>query len=366
LHSVYFMQHCSNISTMKNTIKRISALFTDTFLSAPNTSIQFLIILVMGLLFIWIPQKPPIDWDLNTKSFWTNIHQVYLINHNLVYPPWGLILLIPYYLFHAEGTRVLSVILIGWLTHIKKWPFYKFFVIVLSPYFIWTMIKSNMDILVIVFPILIWECSKGKKWESPARGISLSILLLKPQCTFLLLIYLLWMSRKEWKKLLVQLGIAAIIIVPINFLGSPPLFLQWVNNIIYPSPQNQSYWSINNISLSARFGVLITVGILFFTILILILLTRTRVISWKVDQTISSLLLCSMFLSPYTSQQSLSSGLAFIPSWQAFLLQWIILGSGAIIFISYNNLLLISFFVSLLSVVLFSIRKHDHSLKTGK
>jgi hypothetical protein len=340
---------------MNKIIKRTFTLFRTIFLTPPDSLIQILIILLMSLFYIWMPQKLPIDWDLNTKGFWSNIPQTYMINRNFVYPPWGLILMLPYYLIHAVGARVLSAMLIGWLTHLRKWPLSYFFAIVLSPYFLLTMARSDMDILVIVFPVLLWEIAKGKRWESIARGISISILLLKPQCTLLLLIYLLWTNRKEWKKILVQLGIVAGLIVPINFVGSPPLLFQWLANILHPSPQNLSYWSINNISLTARFGILISTGILLLAILILALLLKGRVIAWKIDQTISSLLLGSMYLTPYTSQQSLSSGLAFIPSWPGFLLQWFCIGLGAVISVSYNNLNLFSFLIGFLSLGFYAI-----------
>ena len=344
---------------MKTLLNRTFDTVKRLLLSTPNTLIQFLIILVMGLLYIWIPQKPPIDWDLNTKGFWSNIPQTYLSNRNFVYPPWGLILMLPYYAIHAAGARVLSVLTIGWLTHAQKWPFSLFFAIILSPYFMLTMTKSSMDILVIVFPILMWEYAKGKRWESIARGISLSVLLLKPQGTILILVYLLWTERKEWKNILVQLGIVALFTVPISLIGSPPLLLQWLNNVIHPSSQNQYYWSVNNISLTAKFGLFISLGILFATVLIVFLLFKVGLISWKIEQTISSLLLFSMYLSPYTSQQSISSGLALIPSWPGFLVQWLCIGVGTLTFVSKSYFLLISFFVGFFSILLFSNSKHN-------
>jgi hypothetical protein len=154
---------------MKIQLNRTFATLKEIFFTYPNKLTQYLIILVVALFFIWMPQKPPIDWDLNLHGFWSNIPQTYIINQNFVYPPWGLILLVPYYLISASGTRVLSVIIVGWLTHIRKWPLSLFFAIVLSPYFFWTMAKSNIDILVVVFPILLWEFSKGKKWENISR-----------------------------------------------------------------------------------------------------------------------------------------------------------------------------------------------------
>ena len=340
---------------MKPLISRTFVIFTNIFLTTPSTLKQYLIILVVSFLFIWMPQKPPIDWDLNTTGFWSNIPQTYSNNPNIVYPPWGLILLLPYYLIQAAGSRMLSVMTLGWLTHTRKWSLSIFFALVFSPFFFRTMAKSNMDILVIVFPILIWEYSKGKRWENIARGISLALLLLKPQCTILLVIFLLWTNRKEFKKVLVLLGIAALFIVPISLIGTPPLFFQWLNNIIHPSSQNQYFWSINNISLTAKYGFLIAFGILFVTALILLVSFKARIISWKIDQITFSLLLFSMYLSPYTSQQSFFSGLAFIPSWPGFFLQWLGIGLGIMIFRNYDNIPLLSLFIAFLSLLLFCI-----------
>ena len=335
-------------------------MFKHVFLTTPDTLIQFLIILVAGLLFIWMPQRYPIDWYLNTRGFWSNFPQTYIDNQNFVYPPWGLILLLPYYFIQAAGARVLSVLTIGWLTHARKWPFSLFFAIILSPYFFRSMVKSNMDILVVVFPILIWEYSHGKRWESIARGISLAMLLLKPQCTFLILVFLLWMDRKEWKKVLTQLGIAALFIVPISLFGSPPLILQWLDNIIHPSAQNQFWWSINNISLTAKYGFIIALGILVLAVLILLLLFKAGIIPWKIEYTTGLLLLFSMFLSPYTSQQSFSSGLAFIPSWPGFILQYLSIGFGFLVFRNYDNVPLFSLSVAFISLLLFLFIKRGN------
>jgi hypothetical protein len=349
---------------MKTALSRTYRLIIDILVTPPNTLIQFLIILVVSLLFILMPQKAPIDWVINTRGFWSNIPQTYVFNQNFVYPPWGLILLLPYYFIHAEGARVLSVLTIGWLTHFRKWPFSLFFAIVLSPYFLRTMAKSNMDILVIIFPILIWEWSKGKKVENIARGISLAMLLLKPQCTLILVTYLLWRNHKEWKKVMLQLGVGALIIVPISLYGSPLLFFQWLNNIvIHPSSQNQFYWSINNISLTAKFGFLIALGIIFLAILTYYLLLKSKIITWKKDHTTGTLLLFSMYLSPYTSQQSFSSGLAFIPSWVGFFIQYLSIGLGILLFRNYDNKPLYSFIVAFLSLLLFSLHNRGRIIK---
>jgi hypothetical protein len=336
------------------------SLMKQIFTTTHYEWMQFTLILIVSLAFIWMPQGTPSDWDLNIIGFWSNIPQTYLNNQNFVYPPWGLILLLPYYLLHAVGARVFSVLIIGWLTYKREWPLSLFFAIVLSPYFMATMSKSNMDILVILLPILIWEYLTGKRWEIIFRGICLSIMLIKPQCTLFIIFYLIWKNRKEWKKVIVYLAIVALFVIPISFIGSPPLLIQWLNNITHPSPQNQYYWSINNISLTAKFNFGIALGILTLIILVLFLLIKAKVISWKNDQTIFSLLLFSMYLLPYTSQQSLSSGLAFIPSWPGLFIQWLGIGLGFVTFGFNKNIALWTFSVSLLSLLFYSfLRRRD-------
>ena len=341
--------------TMERTSNMHFTVFKRILLQTQYNRMQFVIILVVSLVFIGMPQVPPIDWDLYTKGFWSNIPQTYLNNGNLVSPPWGLILLLPYYLMRPAGARVLSVLTIGWLTYKREWPFFRFFAVVLSPYFVLTMAKSNMDILVIVFPILLWEASKGRPWAVVARGLSLSMLLLKPQCTVLLILSLLWSSRNEWKHALAELALVGLIVIPISLVGSPPLLFQWLNNILRPSPQNAYDWSINNISLTAKFGLWPALVILSLTILILFLLVRTRRIPWDNDQTISSLLLGSMYLLPYTSQQSFSSALAFIPSWPAFFLEFLGVGLGVVTFHVNSNIPLWAFSVALFSLMCYSL-----------
>ncbi len=101
--------------------------------------------------------------------------------------------------------------------------------------------------------------------------------------------------------MLSELAIVAFVVIPISLVGSPPLLFQWLNNLIHPSPQNQFYWSINNISLTAQSGFWIATAILAFAALIVYLFRRIKLISWNQDLTISALLLLSMYLLPYTS-----------------------------------------------------------------
>lgn len=337
----------------------IRNLLRQTFMTPPTSWMQVVIILIVGMLFIWMPQNPPpIDWDLYTSGFWSNFPQTYLASRNLVAPPWGLILLLPYYLMQAAGARVLSVLAIGWLTRSRNWPLSRFLAITLSPYFLWTMAKSNMDILVMVFPVLLWEVSGGKKWAGVGRGFALALFLLKPQCTILMLIYLLWTSRKEWRLLVQPLGIVAILVIPISLVGTPPLLLQWLANLMQPSADNHAAWSLNNVSLTAALGPVAGVASLLCTGVLLRVLWKARLIAWRPDQTISALFLGSMFLVPYTSQQSLSGGLAFVPSWTGVLSQWLVVG---LLLLQPGNFAVMpfaAFAVSLLAILVSGVNAH--------
>ncbi len=300
--------------------KQIKDLFTTPIASSQ----QFGVILFLAFLYIFIPQKPPIDWDLYNENFWSAGLHAY-DDQSLVSPPWALILTVPYYLMRAEGARSLSVLVIGWLSYRRQWSLSKFLAITLSPFFLVTMAKSNMDILVLVLPILLWEIVQGTRWQTIGRGLALSLLLLKPQGALLIWFYLLWTSRDNWRGLVKPLMIVALLTIPISIIGSPPLIMQWINNLVNPDPQNAVYWSINNISLSRYFSPTTAVIVLLVSFAALFGLMKWKMKRWCKEHTIASLLLVSMFLSPYASQQSFSSALAFIPSWASFFTQSIVL-----------------------------------------
>lgn len=303
----------------------------DLFLSPINHKRQIIIIIFSSLLFIFMPQLPPSDWELNTVGLFENILNVYR-NPSYVYPPWALIPLCLYRLIGPEGTRILSVIVIGVLCKQQQWSLIKFFTITLSPYFLATMTKSNIDIISYVLPIvLINESRKFRRFQFIVQLIAFYLLLIKPQGAILLIPFLLMNNRILVKKSSL-LGLI-ILTVPISLLSNPPLILQWMNNIINPSPENKFYWSINNISVISKEYTLEVILVIFFVILSLLGLVRKRVILWSRNHWISSLLFLSMIFSPYTSQQSFSSALAFIPSGLSFLYQIVI-----IVFLSYTDI----------------------------
>jgi len=133
------------------------------------------------------------------------------------------------------------------------------------------------------------------------------------------------MNRDDWRGLVKPLLIVALIVSPSSFIGSPPLIFQWLNNLVNPAPQNEFYWSINNISLSSYLSPLTAVVVLLFSFSTLFALMKWQRKRWNRGHTLASLLLITMTLSPYTSQQSFSSALAFIPSWISFFTQSIVL-----------------------------------------
>lgn len=292
----------------------------ELFLTPVKNNKQKVIILVVGMIYIFMPQQFPTDWELNTVGFWSNITNTY-IHSNFVYPPWGLILMIPYQIMHAEGARFLSVLVIGWLVMQEKWSLSKFFAIVLSPYFVVTMSKSSIDILVFVFPLLLWKWVDNTKWQIVGWGFALSILLLKPQGGLLVCLYLLWVSRKRYKELIYPLIIVVLVVIPVSLIGSPPLSIQWLVNITHPSNQNQYYWSNNNVSLMDKYTFIGAVFILILLIMVVLILKQLKKLEWANNHTLAALLFGSIFLSPYASQQSVSSAMAFIPSWNAVFIQ---------------------------------------------
>ncbi len=98
--------------------------FTERFKNILDTPIQnwvqHAIILGNALAFIFMPQHKPVDWNLNTDGYWSSFSNSYA-DPAKVFPPWGLILMLPYYWIRAEGTRFLSVLVIGLLAVKRRW-----------------------------------------------------------------------------------------------------------------------------------------------------------------------------------------------------------------------------------------------------
>ncbi|MAU11639.1 MAG: hypothetical protein CL607_17575 [Anaerolineaceae bacterium] len=282
------------------------------------------LVIVIAFGVIFTPDiVNPNDWELNTTNL-TDGLSIYE-NEDYVYPPWSLVLLWPYSLMTAEGARMMAVVVIAWMSYLRGWNLGRFLSIVANPLFIYTLLFSNLDLLVITFPILLWEVSqKSKRWSWVGMGIALAIMMIKPQGTWLVILYLLWQDRTNWKTLLRAIAVCAVIILPAALIGSPPLLLQWLDNILHPSLQNQKFWGMNNVSMSGQFGMLVALPAVALVMGGFYLLMRRLNKPWKRDQSYALLLSSSMLISPYTSTQSVIAALAFVPSWSITFVHYIL------------------------------------------
>lgn len=281
------------------------------------------VIIVIALMFAFIPQvRPPNDWERNALGLLQGL-SIYQ-DSNAVYPPWALILLWPYYFMTAAGSRIASVFVIGWLSAQQKWTLLHFGMIIAYPYFLWTMAMSNLDVLALVLPIVLWESAAGKAWQWLGMGASFIILMIKPQGGLLMVFYFIWQKRHQLKTLILPFLMLLLVVLPISLMGKPPLFYQWLDNIVFnPSEQNLLFWQINNVSLTSRFGF--WPGILIFGLSMggLVALMRFKQKPWTQNHTYASIFLISVLFSPYASNQSMIVPLAFLPSWPALLIQYV-------------------------------------------
>jgi hypothetical protein len=331
----------------------------NLFTTPIRTKKHYLLILVVALCFIFLPQNIPTDWDLNTTPYpwdWLNAYQ----NENYVYPPWALIMLFPYYLMRSTGARILSVLVFGAWAKRRGFTLLQFFAFILSPYFLVTMKVSNVDILAILLPIYLWEISSGKRWEPAGLSLAMALAVVKPQAMVFLMPYWIWQYREKLSRLIVPFITLILLIVPISLVGTPPLILQWIDNIRNPSEQNAGFWSVNNVSLWSRLSPLAVV-ILVALVGLLIYLYFRKKSQWTPEHTLATLLFSSMLLSPYTSQQSLSAAFAMVPSWGITLLQVILIPIGIRFFNFYED---IPFYVLFMAVaaILFYRRKQPSNI----
>jgi hypothetical protein len=280
------------------------------------------LIAVIALAFIFIPQLKPNDWERNTAGLLNGL-DIYA-DPGYVYPPWGPVLMWPYRLMSAPGSRVASVLVMGWLAQRRGWSLARFGAMIAGPFFLWTMVMSNVDVLALLLPVALWESAEDKRWQAVGRSIAIAVLLVKPQGGILIILYWLWVHREDWRELLVSLGIAVLIVVPISLVGKPPLFLQWLDNIQNPSQVNQNFWAINNVSLSDHLGPIPAVVIVSAALVGLAAFMRYRGKNWTRDHTYATLFLVPMLLGPYASNQSMIVPLALVPSWPAVIIQYVV------------------------------------------
>ncbi len=277
---------------------------------------QWAVIVVVALLFVFMPQLPDNDWQRNAADLPNGL--ALYDDPAYVYPPWALILLFPYYLMTAAGSRVALVLVVGALAQRRGWTLGQFLAIVLAPLFLWTMVLSSADVLILIIPIMLWEI--GGRWRPALRGLALAILLLKPQVTLLLIAYWLWTLRRQPRQLLMALAVAVAITLPISLIGTPPLLVQWFDNLTHPVAANLDHWVYNNLSLSYRYGFAFGLAVVALAFGGLLLWMRARRKRWTADASTSVALTASMLLAPYASNQSAIVPIALHPSWRVTLL----------------------------------------------
>src|SRR5690606_5563733 len=117
-------------------------------------------------------------------------------------------------------------------------------------------------------------------------------------------------------------GITALLTLPISLMGSPPLLLQWLDNIRNPSAINIERWGANSVSLGGILGFIPAVLVLALILAGLYIVMQRVGRPWTENHLYAALFLGAMLSSPYTSNQSLIVPMAFVPSWWAVLLQY--------------------------------------------
>lgn len=284
------------------------------------TVIPMVVIFVFAAILI--PQMPRSDWLLNTKDLSDNLN-IY-DNPDFVYPPWSLVYLWVYRGMTAAGARIASVLVIAWLVISRRWSLKTFLVLMVNLFFLFTLMFSNMDILVLILPILLWETVEDWEYDWIGRGVAMSIMVIKPQGAILILPYLAWRARKRWRRLIPAGILTALVTIPISFVGKPILLLQWLDNIQNPSPQNTGFWAVNNMSLSGRVGIIQALLIVIIVFGLFYWLRRWLNKSWTHNHNLVTLMVVSFLLSPYASLQSLIGGFAFAPSALTTVLQYVI------------------------------------------
>lgn len=320
--------------------------------------IPFVMIAFIVALSLPVPETDDYFW--NTKDLPDGL-AIYENNENYVYPPWALIFMQPYRFMTTLGARIALILtVVGFMMH-RAWKLRDFAAVALS-YFLWfAMAYTNIDLLVFVFTILVWEAAA--KWRYPWlwRGLMLPIFGLKPQGSLLLVLYLFWRARHNLPQLAKAIALGTLLIVPISFVGSPPLVLQWLDNISNPSLQLVVWWGENNLSLTEVYGLLpallIVLGSLGGSYWFL-----KRNNRWTHTHTLASLLIASMLVTPYSSQQSVIAVLTLVPSLLATGISWVLVVLSLVInqsrFVSGEVFLLIGL-LSLWLVPLERIRREN-------
>lgn len=298
---------------------------TKRFLLLPaNSPTGLAVIILIGISIIFGPQVSPNDWEINTSQLFKGL-SIYK-DAEFLYPPWSLVLLWPYRLMQSYGARLFALLVVAWLASSRGWSLGRLLAIVFNALFIYSIMFSNLDMLVMTFPVIVWERSRNWRYPWIYWGLAISLMLLKPQGMVLLLPYLIMQRKQQSRQLIFAFLLTLLIILPVSLLGSPPLVLQWLENVFTPSAANQHHFVTNNISLVNRvgwvWGIVIVSGVFYGTHRLM----KRRRRRWTQNHMYAALLLASMLLSPYTSSQSVIAALVFVPSWGATLIQYGLLG----------------------------------------
>jgi hypothetical protein len=289
-----------------------------------------LLVFMLIVMIIFAFPSESVDWALNAEPIQNGL-SVYE-NPNYVYPPWSLLLFWPYYLLHGIGTRIAYVLVAAFLVYRLKWSLSDFLAIALSPSFLFSVNLTNSDLFVLSLPILLWHYVSPRKWAAFVWGLLLSFMLLKPQASLFIILYLLWRERSRPRELLLAFLISALITLPISLIGSPPLLLQWLQNILYPSPNNTDFWDWNNLSLSRQFGFFRAFLLIGGAYSLLYWLMRWRGKSWMLHHSWATALFSCIFLAPYASLQTIVGAFIFVPSWLGNILVYILILVSRLIF----------------------------------
>jgi len=315
-------------------LKYLSEKLKQIFSVPVSSPFGLVMIGLIGVLIYFAPQVNPNDWEINTSQLFNGL-SIYT-DGEFLYPPWSLLLLWPYRLIQSYGARLFALLVAAWLAYSRGWSLGRLLSIVFNALFFYAIMFSNLDMLVLIFPVLLWE--QSSKWRGSwlFGGVSISLMLLKPQGMIFLLPYLIYQRRQQRQTLLYAVLVTLLITVPVSLVGSPPLFLQWFNNIFSPTSANQHHFGTNNISLVSRvgwlWGPLLVAAVFYGTYGLMKRMGKV----WTQNHNYASLLLASMLISPYTSSQSVIAGLVFVPSWKATILQYAVLALVIVTSLSEN------------------------------
>lgn len=243
-----------------------------------------LIILVIAVAFIFVPNVvDPNDYELNVEPL-VMLNAVY-DNPAYVYPPQALTLMSPFLLVNEAIIRVLTVLMVAWYGYSRMWTLMSFLVAVLNPIFVFAMLFANLDLFIVLLPVLLFK--RAPIW---GQALLLSVLMLKPQMGVLVALYFV-VQYKAWKAAFLGAAFTlAHFIIPDP--SGMPIGLGWIDNIINPTDYNRGAWMMN--AAGFRWVIFITLPLAYYV-------SRQ---SWTEDKTIASLLIIALTLSPYASVQS--------------------------------------------------------------